>query len=110
MVVHKTWYSILATLLGLMFIVTSIFILWAPELMLSSLFATFQVDENAFDLVHLAMVGNCMRNIVMGGFIIYFAFRNTRILLILLVMRFLVEFLDLLGHPSFVPSTLVFRA
>jgi hypothetical protein len=97
MVVHKNWYSVLTILLGIMFITTSLFILIAPEVMLEGLFKTFEVDENAFDLVHLAMIGNCMRNIVMGGFIIYFTFKSTKILVILLIMRFLVELLDLIG-------------
>ena len=97
MVLHKSWYTILSVLLGALFVLTSFLILFTPEMMLASLFETFELDESAYDFAHLAMVGNSMRNLVMGGFIIYFAFKNTKTLVLLLIMRFLVELLDLIG-------------
>jgi len=80
-----------------MFILTSLLILFAPEIMLQPLLEAFELDESALGISHLAMIGNCMRNFVMGGFIIYYAFKDTKILFILLIMRFLVEVLDLIG-------------
>ncbi len=97
MVVHKTWYTTLATLLGFLFIATSLAILFAPQVMLSSILAAFEVDQSNLAPLHLAMVGNCMRNFVIGAFIIYFAFKNTKFLVVLLTMRLFIEGLDLIG-------------
>ena len=38
-----------------------------------------------------------MLNLLMGGLIIYFAFKSTKISVLLLIMRCMVELLDLIG-------------
>ncbi len=114
MVTHKTWYSVLCTLLGALFIFVSVFMIVNPETMIPSLMTGFTVDQGDIVPLHFAFLGNNIRNIVFGGFIIFFAFRSTKTVVLLISMRLFIEVLDLFGslayHPTFgdfIPSFIV---
>jgi len=97
MCVHKTWYSVVVAVLGLLFVSTSLGMFVSPEAMIPSLLAGFNVDLDQLKAFEFAFLGNNVRNLVIGAFIIYYAFRDTKIVLLLLSMRFCIELLDLVG-------------
>ena len=51
-----------------------------------------------YAMLELAILGNNIRNIVFGGFILFYAFNDTKTLVILLAMRLAIEFLALTGE------------
>ncbi|MEM8901236.1 MAG: hypothetical protein AAGC85_24205 [Bacteroidota bacterium] len=104
MVLHTTWYTIAACLLGGLFIFTSISMLLFPQEMIPPILSGFEYDTLNLDLLQLTFLGNNIRNIVIGAFIIFFAFKDTKVLLILLLMRFFIEFLDLIGGFIYNPD------
>ena len=104
MVLHKTWYSIAVVLLGLLFIATSLAVLFAPAEMIPNLLAAFEVETAQLEAFQLAFLGTNIRNLVLGFFMIYFAFKDTKILVVLLVIRFFIELLDLLGGLVWNPA------
>lgn len=97
MVLHKTWYTIAVSLLAALFIMSSVAVFVSPETMIPSLVAGFSLDPMPLEAFELAFLGTNIRNIVTGGFLIFFAFRHTKFLFVVLVLRFFIELLDLIG-------------
>lgn len=104
MVLHKTWYTIVVIGIGAVLIMGSATFLLAPETMVATLFAGFSLDPLPIKALSFAFLGTCIRNIVMGLFLIYYAFRDTRTLLMLLIVRFAIDGLDFFGGLMYNPD------
>ena len=101
---HPRWYTVASVLFGLLFVLTSVAFWAAPAQMVPSVFASFDLTGQNLDILSFALAGTNVRNLVLGGAIVFFALRDTRTLLLLLILRFLIECGDLIGNVALNPD------